>query len=195
MLQDLVKKEKNRVIGQSICLALLGLLIVLFPAFSGSVFSMVVGIGCIVFGVLALVFFFLTFIVFEPKLLIEGIALIVIGSLILSYPETFLTIIVYVLAIEVIYEGVMEIIYSVKMKKLGIKDWYIDLIYGIIMLALGVTAITLNLISSEFFLIVIELIGASIIFEAVVRVLLVCVIHHDYKQIKKELTKNVVSEQ
>lgn len=195
MLQDLIKKEKSRVIGQSICLALLGLLIVLFPAFSGNVFSMVAGIACIVFGVLALTFFVITFIVFEPKLLIEGIVLIVLGSLILTYPSTFLTIIVYVLAIEVLYEGVMEIIYSVKMKKIGIKDWYIDLIYGIIMVALGVTAITLNLISSDFFLIVIELIGASIIFEAVARVLLVCVIHHDYKQIKKELQKDVVSNQ
>ncbi len=196
-MNNLLTKERNKVIGQSIALGLLGLLIVLFPAFSASVYSTVIGIGLIVVGVLAFVFFFMTISAFDPILLISGILFILFGSLILYNPETFFIISIILLAIELLIEGITEITYAVQMKRLHIKLWWVDLIYGIIITILGVLAVTLNctLDTADTVLIVVEIIGAATIFEALMRIILVCAIHHDYKQVKESFKKDVVSNQ
>ena len=196
-MDNLLKKERNKTIGQSIVLALLGLLIVLFPAYAASVYSTIIGVGLIVFGVLAFIFFFVTIAAFEPRFLVEGILFILFGSLILYNPDTFFIVSICLLAIQLLIEGITEITYSVQMKKLHIKFWWIDLIYGIIITILGVLAVILNFTmdTADTVLIVVEIIGAATIFEALMRIILVCVVHHNYKEVKESFKKDVVSNQ
>lgn len=188
---NFIKEEKNKRITDAICLIVLGILIVAFYGLAVDVFCLVSGIAAIVIGAFYLIAYFATFIIHDPMLLIEGLVLLLCGSWILADPTVYIYLMVFAISIFLIYFGITEITYSVDLKKMGIKNWWADLVVGILFLLCGIAIVTAWFIGRDSVRLVTYLCGASLIIEGILELVLVIGLHRDYKKIKK----NVVSEQ
>lgn len=179
---NLITQARTRKIVDAICLIIIGLLMCVFTQASAEVFVMVSGIFCLVFGVLFIAAYFGTFLVHDAYLLLAGLFWILIGSLILGDPGTYLYVMVFAVSFYLLYEGVEEIAYSIDLEKLHVKNWWLDLIDGIISLGFGVAILCVTFTGGNSIALISILCGASLMYEGIMELLLIFLLHRDFKK-------------
>lgn len=136
-------QRANHIITDIILIAL-GILIIAFNGVAAEVFSTVMGVillilGCAVFGT-----FFWLFFIFDPWILLKGIVLVGLGVLALVSPSTFMTWIFYIVALYFIYQGILEMVYSVNLNMEKTKTWWVDFVYGLLLFLAAITLLVLE---------------------------------------------------
>jgi uncharacterized membrane protein HdeD (DUF308 family) len=187
---NLLAKERNERLLDAITLIVLGLIMVLFPNFTTQVFVIVTGVLALVFACLFLFAYFATFLIHDPYLLLRGLLLLIVGTWILSDPGSYLLVMVFCISIYLIYMGIQEIAYAVDLHKMKVKGWWIDLIFGILSLGMGVSTLVIEFMGGRGDALVAIFAGSSLILEGVMELVLVYALHRDFKRASK-----IVSEQ
>jgi|SRR5574344_649447 len=187
-----LKEEKTERILDAIFLIIIGILIAVFTNIAASVFALVSGILCLVFGAFYLFAYFWSFLVHDPWLLLRGIFLVILGSWILAYPGDFLYTMVFVVSFYLFYFGIQEIAYACDLGRLNVKNWWVDLVNGILMLGFGVAILCVEFTGGNSIQAVSILAGSSLALEGVMELLLIFVLHRDFKKFHKGV---VVSDQ
>jgi uncharacterized membrane protein HdeD (DUF308 family) len=184
-------EEKNRRIVDAIALILIGLFMCFFTNISLDVFTLVAGITCLVFGSFYLFAYFWSFIIHDAWLLLRGIFMLLVGVLILSYPGAFVYFMVYTCSFYLMFSGVEEIAYAIDLSRLHVKNWWLDLLNGIILFGLGLTLIIVDALNGNSPALLSIFAGASLALEGTMELILIFCLHRDFKRVKK----NVVSDQ
>lgn len=187
---NFITKERNERIVDAIALIVLGALMVIFNQATLSVFTLVSGISCLVFGTLFLIAYFSTFLIHDASLLLRGALYLLLGSLILSFPDSYIYFMVFAISIYLIYAGIEEIAYSIDLAKLKVRNWWIDLLDAVLDFAFGVTILVLQFANGSGSAIVCIVSGASLIVYGALELVLIFSLHRDFKKASK-----VVSEQ
>jgi uncharacterized membrane protein HdeD (DUF308 family) len=187
---SIFREEKTSRIIDACFLILIGVSIALFTEFSAGVFALVSGIFALVFGVFYLFAYFYSFLIHDPWLLLRGIALVILGSWILSDPGDYLYTMVFVVVFYLFYFGIEEIAYASDLERLSVKNWWIDLVNGILEVGCAVAILIVNFVGGNSIQAVSILCGASLALEGVMELILIFSLHRDFKKFHK-----VVSEQ
>jgi len=185
------KNEKTERIIDAVFLIIIGILIAVFTNIAADVFALVSAILCFVFGAFYLVAYFASFLLHDPWLLLRGIFLIILGSWIMVYPQDFLYTMVFVVSFYLFYFGIQEIAYACDLSRLNVKNWWIDLVNGILMIGFGVAILCVEFTGGNSIQAVSILAGASLALEGIMELLLIFALHRDFKKFHKR----VVSEQ
>ena len=190
-LMDMIKQEKTERIIDAAFLIIIGILIAVFTEPAAEVFALTSGIISIVFGAVFLFSYFMTFLIHDPWLLLRGLFLIILGSWILAYPVDYLLTMVFVVSFYLFYFGIQEIAYSVDLARLGVKNWWIDLVNGIVQVLLATAILIVDFAGGNSIQAVTILCGASLALEGAMEMVLIFALHRDFKKFHKR----VVSEQ
>jgi uncharacterized membrane protein HdeD (DUF308 family) len=185
-----LKNIRTQKIIDAICMILLGILFVVVPEMGQEIFCIVAAVILYVVGIYCLVAYFYTFLLHDPALLIRALLLFLVASLILSFPGTFLYLSVILASIYLIVEGVVHLNYTFDLKKLNDKNWWIDLVYSIVMLGCGVALITvlgINQNAANAVNLMMILTGSFAIFDGLFELLIILFLHRDFKQAKKDI--------
>ncbi|GHT63695.1 hypothetical protein FACS189451_10720 [Bacteroidia bacterium] len=86
----------------------------------------------------------------------------VLGSLLLVTPEMKVTTISMMISLWILFQGLGKILYSLDLQKMGIRNWDLDLLTGILSAIYGVTSIVLLSLSPVFVLLTTALVMAFI---------------------------------
>lgn len=178
-------QERNQRIGEAVFLILIGIMMCVFTSFTETVFVMVSGILCLVFGCLYLAAYFASILFHDPYLLMRGLFLILAGTLVLSYPAAFIYVVVFASSIYLIYNGIQEMSYAIDLATLKVKNWWVDLIDSIISLGCGIAVLVVQFTNGGGMAVVIEIAGASLIVMGILELILIFALHRDFKKANK----------
>ncbi|MCI2068320.1 MAG: DUF308 domain-containing protein [Bacilli bacterium] len=182
---NFIVEERNQRVFSACFLILIGILMCLFTSFSAGVFVIVCGVMCIVFGCLYVGAYFATLLIHDPYLLMRGFFLLLLGSCILSDPGVFLYVVVFATSLFMMFMGVEELAYAVDLAKLHVKNWWIDLLYSILSLGLGIGIIVVEYTGGNSLAMVVTMAGAFLIFEGVFELVMIYGLHRDYRKTVK----------
>ncbi len=159
------------------CLIIFGILLCAMPQKFLGVLEVVVASFLILFGLINLFgYCFSPKFLKDPFMLFESVVLIVAGFLIDIVSNMF----ILVLGLIILIFGIKRIISAVGLQKLGKSDWWIDLIFGIVVSVLGLLiAILCNtkIVQSA----IIILLGASLILSGIISLVIAFALHRQEK--------------
>lgn len=182
---DFLKQEKTERIIDACFLIVIGVLIAVFTEPAAAVFALTSGIISIVVGAFFLFSYFATFLIHDPWLLLRGLFLVILGSWIIAYPVDYLYTMVFVVSFYLFYFGIQEIAYSVDLSKLSVKNWWVDLVNGILEILCATAILIVAFTGGNSVQAVTILCGASLALEGVMELLLIFVLHRDFKKFHK----------
>lgn len=138
-MKDLWKKFQVGAIAVSVCMLVLGIVMLVWPEISAMTVCVILGILCAAAGVYKLVRYFrLGFAgVFFRFDLGAGILYILAGLLLLIHPQNATAILPMAAGIYILFGSVMDIQISVEMHRFGLGNWVLSLILGILDACLG----------------------------------------------------------
>ena len=138
-MKALWKKFQVGAIAVSVCMLILGIVMLVWPEISAMTVCVILGILCAVAGVYKLVRYFrLGFAgVFFRFDLGAGILYILAGLLLLIHPQDAAAILPMAAGIYILFGSVMDIQISVEMHRFGLGNWVLSLILGILDACLG----------------------------------------------------------
>lgn len=178
-------KERNKRLLNACLLMVIGLLMAIFSSFAASLFAYTAGAFFLVVGVLFVVLFFLGFALIDPFLLLQGILNLVIGSVAIANPDSFMTWVFYVAAFFLIYQGTLEIAYCVDLKLTKTKNWWLDLIYGIGMIVLAIALISLEISQGVGSNILMIVGGCALFLSGLIEAIFILFLHRTFKRFKR----------
>jgi uncharacterized membrane protein HdeD (DUF308 family) len=185
---NIVTEEKNQRIASACFLILVGILMCFFTTLTASVFALVCGIVCLVFGCLFIAAYFMTLLIHEPYLLLRGLFLLFLGSAILAYPGDFLYVMVFTASFYLIYLGIEEMAYAIDLAKMHVRNWWIDLVGCILTLGCGIAILAVHFSGGNSIGFIVSLAGAFLIAEGVFELVMILALHRDYKRAFKSLS-------
>lgn len=136
----------NSFIVSSIVLALLGLCMIIFPTISLSVISYAIAVAFIMIGIYLFTLDFHSF--FFVDTMTQGILMMIIGIIIMIYPDTFRIVLPIMLGIWFIMESFIKIRISLEIKSED-TPWVLTLILSIVTLICGILFIVNPINSSD----------------------------------------------
>lgn len=138
-MKALWKKFQVGAIAVSVCMLVLGIVMLVWPEISAMTVCVILGILCAAAGVYKLVRYFrLGFAgVFFRFDLGAGILYILAGLLLLIHPQNATAILPMAAGIYILFGSVMDIQISVEMHRFGLGNWVLSLILGILDACLG----------------------------------------------------------
>lgn len=175
-------KERNRRLMNAILLMVIGALMAIFSAFAVDIFAYTLGTIFLVIGVFYVVCCFIGFAFFNPWLLLQGLLNLIIGSIAVSDPGAFTTWVFYIAAFFLIYQGVLEIAYSFDLQVMKVKNWWLDLAYGILMIALSIVVIAMDLSQGVGANILMIVGGIGLFISGFVEALFILLLHRTFKR-------------
>ena len=150
--------DDNKLI-RGIFLSVAGLALVLFPVRVINLLSIVVGILALITGLISLIQFFrrkerstLMYI-----MLFESIVNVILGLVLIIFPEITMLIVSILLGLWVITGGILNVFSSVYARQLKQPNWWQYLIMGVLIIILGVTMFVHPVFTTKTFLILIGL--------------------------------------
>lgn len=176
--------EKTKIVVISVLMLVFGILFVAVPETSFGVLTSVFSWIIIVVGALLVLHFLVNAKVVPWTNLVLGIVSILIGILLLFLPGIYIVLI----SIGILVAGIGYIANSIQKRKASVKDWWKDLIVGIVQVVLGILLLILNFSAAAYAIMLIF--GISLIIDSIFIFVTMLLIHHDIKQIKKETEKN-----
>lgn len=145
-MKEMIKRTAVVSIITSLIFAVLGIVMIANPEAAIEIVAAVLGITVIVIGAEKIISYFvmkgnLDFFNYE---LIYGIVAILFGILIMTYSNTFASIVRIIIGIWIAYAGLMKINISFKLKSANISAWAVVLILSIISLLAGILVMFSN---------------------------------------------------
>lgn len=138
-MKSIIQDMKHNYFINAIIMVVLGLILVIWPHILGVVLCYVLGGALVLMGVFQLIGFVrgerLGF--YNKFNMIMGIVLVLIGLWICTKPHIVLSIIPVVVGIIILIHGLMDIEYTLDIKKSGNEKWWISLMAAGITLILG----------------------------------------------------------
>ena len=135
VLQDM----KHNYFINAVIMVILGIVLVIWPHILGVMLCYLLGGALIVMGVFQLISFLrgerLGF--YNKFVMMMGIVLVLLGIWICAQPRIVLSIIPVVVGIIVLIHGLMDIQYTLDIKKAGSEKWWIALIAAALTLIVG----------------------------------------------------------
>lgn len=182
---NFIVQSRNQHIVDAIVLIILGALMCIFTQATTQVFVLVSGIAALVFGTLFLIAYFATFLFHDVSLLLRGLFLLFVGAWILSYPGSYLVLLIFAISLFLLYSGIEEMAYAVNFASLHVKNWWVDLLASLIDLGCGIALLVVQLCGGNSPALVSIFAGASLILEGIMELILVFALHRDFKKISK----------
>lgn len=138
-----LKHYKIWAIVLSVCMIVLGLVMIFWPEISALVVCYGMGGICVAMGIYEIIRYFdlgPVGILFRHDLLV-GILSLLAGVLLLSHPLGVMTILPVILGFYIILAGVSSIQTSVEARRFGLRSWWVSLLLGIAGTLLGILMI------------------------------------------------------
>ena len=138
-MKSVIQDMKHNYFVNAVIMVLLGLVLVIWPHILGVLLCYLLGGALIVMGVFQLISFLrgerLGF--YNKFVMMMGIVLVLLGIWICAQPRIVLSIIPVVVGIIVLIHGLMDIQYTLDIKKAGSEKWWIALIAAVLTLIVG----------------------------------------------------------
>ncbi len=183
---NILKREKIKSIVMSVAAIILGILFCVIPNESLSVIETIASICLIAYGTIGIFVYSFTPVLFrESMMLINGVFCIGLGLLIIFVPSFF----VFGVGLVVALNGLERFGYSFDVKEVHDKYWWIDMIAGLFMFALGVTTIILCNTSVATNILMIYF-GVSVALDGLLNLILIFALHREIKRVKKFIKSN-----
>lgn len=138
-MKELWKRFQVGAIAVSVCMLVLGLVMLIWPEISGMTVCIILGALCAAAGVYKLVRYFrLGFAgVFFRFDLGSGILSILAGLLLLLHPRDAMTLLPMAVGIYILFGSVLDVQIAVEMHRFHLRDWFASLLLGIVNILLG----------------------------------------------------------
>ena len=138
-MKSIIQDMKHNYFINAVIMVILGIVLVIWPHILGVALCYLLGGALIVMGIFQLISFLrgerLGF--YNKFVMMMGIVLILLGIWICTQPHIVLSIIPVVVGIIVLIHGLMDIQYTLDIKKAGSEKWWIALIASILTLVVG----------------------------------------------------------
>lgn len=138
-MKSVIQDMKHNYFINAVIMVILGIVLVIWPHILGVMLCYLLGGALIVMGVFQLISFLrgerLGF--YNKFVMMMGIVLVLLGIWICTQPHIVLSIIPVVVGIIVLIHGLMDIQYTLDIKKAGSTKWWIALIAAILTLVVG----------------------------------------------------------
>lgn len=138
-MKSIIQDMKHNYFINAVIMVILGIVLVIWPHILGVMLCYLLGGALIVMGVFQLISFLrgerLGF--YNKFVMIMGIVLVLLGIWICAQPRIVLSIIPVVVGIIVLIHGLMDIQYTLDIKKAGSEKWWIALIAAALTLIVG----------------------------------------------------------
>lgn len=134
--------KKNYIVN-AVIMVVLGLVLVIWPDFLGEMLCYLLGGALILMGAIQLIGFLRgeRFGLYNKFSMLMGIVLVLLGIWICAQPHIVLSIIPVVVGVLVILHGLMDIQYTLDIKRTGNTKWWIALIAAILTLVIGLVLV------------------------------------------------------
>ena len=163
-MKSIIQDMKHNYFVNAVIMVLLGLVLVIWPHILGVLLCYLLGGALIVMGVFQLISFLrgerLGF--YNKFVMMMGIVLVLLGIWICTQPHIVLSIIPVVVGIIVLIHGLMDIQYTLDIKKAGSTKWWIALIAAILTLVVGLLLVFNPFTASE---ITMVLLGIAMLYD------------------------------
>ena len=138
-MKELWKRFQVGAVAVSLCMLILGIVMLVWPDISAMTVCVILGILCAVTGVYKLVRYFrMGFVgLFFRFDLGAGILYILAGLLLLLHPQDAMTILPMAAGIYILFGSVLDIQIAVEMRRFGLRNSTASLILGILDAVLG----------------------------------------------------------
>ena len=138
-MKSIIQDMKHNYFINAVIMVILGIVLVIWPHILGVMLCYLLGGALIVMGVFQLISFLrgerLGF--YNKFVMMMGIVLVLLGIWICAQPRIVLSIIPVVVGIIVLIHGLMDIQYTLDIKKAGREKWWIALIAAALTLIVG----------------------------------------------------------
>lgn len=138
-MKSIIQDMKHNYFINAVIMVILGIVLVIWPHILGVMLCYLLGGALIVMGVFQLISFLrgerLGF--YNKFVMMMGIVLVLLGIWICAQPRIVLSIIPVVVGIIVLIHGLMDIQYTLDIKKAGSEKWWIALIAAALTLIVG----------------------------------------------------------
>jgi len=162
---EVLKKFKNSSYAVAIVYFIVGLIMLLNPSFIGNAVNYIIGILVIIYGLIYAIGVYQRDDGFNKFDLLAGIICISFGLFLIVNKDVLVSLIPFSMGIILLMDAISNIIKSVKLKKMGLKRWWILLIIGVIFL---VFAIYIIVSAQKIDELLIRIIGGFLIFDAII---------------------------
>lgn len=138
-MKSIIQDMKHNYFINAVIMVILGIVLVIWPHILGVMLCYLLGGALIVMGIFQLISFLrgerLGF--YNKFVMMMGIVLVLLGIWICAQPRIVLSIIPVVVGIIVLIHGLMDIQYTLDIKKAGSEKWWIALIAAALTLIVG----------------------------------------------------------
>lgn len=174
-----MKQEYNKVwwssIITSLAFAIIGILLMIYPAEIITAISIIVGIGIIIAGIFAFLRYFRNvemknYFKFD---LIYGVICVIAGTLLILNPKTVTSILPLVLGVWIIINSIIKIQYALTIKQYDKNAWVSTMVLAIITLACGILFVFNPFKGAT---ILTQIIGGMITFYSVIDIINSCIL-------------------
>ncbi len=141
-IKKAAKNFKREVLLLAAAMIVSGLLFIIFPESSVSIICYIIGVALVLWGVMRLVGYFNeTAEIFGSFGLMQGLALMIGGIVIIARPQIISGMITTVFGIALIVDALLKLQYAFDLFKIKAKHWYIVLALAAVMAILGLLVI------------------------------------------------------
>ena len=135
-----IKRAKAAYISTCAAIAVIGLILILFPEISMLAVCYMLGIAAIVFGIVKITGYFSA----DPYGLAFqfdfafGIIAILLGLVVIIHPGNIMALVPVIMGIYFMIDGIMKIQTAVDAKRFGVKSWWLILVSAIVTGGIGI---------------------------------------------------------
>jgi len=181
-----IKTVVNELILVSIALIVVGVYLIIEPVGAQIVVCRIFGALLIIWGALRFIAYFKSNrnTIFSSFGLVQGLTLMFFGLFFLLDPVDIAGIFGIMLSIVVLINGILMLQYAIELRRLGSKEWWIEILSGLLMITLGVIALVNPFATSASLMI---FVGVALIYGGVVNLVSVLRIASIAKQVENEV--------
>lgn len=163
-MKSIIQDMKHNYFINAVIMVVLGLILVIWPEILGNMLCYILGGALILMGAFQLIGFIRgEHLGFCNKFsMLMGIILILLGIWVCANPHVVLSIIPVVVGIIILLHGLMDIQYTLDIKKAGSSKWWIGLIAAIATIVIGILLVVNPFAAYELTMIII---GIAMIYD------------------------------
>ncbi len=183
-MKEFFKKLKITSMLISLAYLVFGIALIVWPNGAKLTILYVLSSLILIHGVINIVNYFLYG--YEPFGFMSGVLNVTFGLLMLFNAGLLASSAIFALTFGFvfIFRALGKIQNSFDYRRFGVKTWWINLLFGLIMLVLGVVVLAYPFASEKYLLI---FLGASIIVDSIMQIISMCIITNKAKKIKHTL--------
>lgn len=179
-MKEYFKNLKFTSLAFGLLYLLFGLSLIIWQETAKVTMLVLFGVAIIVFGVICIVNYFIYG--FEPFGLFVGVINIVLGTLTVVYAGDLSNAGIFagVFAMIFMFSAIFKLQNSFVYRRFGVKNWWVETVFGVVMLALSIVIICNPFAENVLF----TILGAGIIADAIMQIVATFVIANKIKKIK-----------